>query len=60
LKDIIRKSKENGAPLKELCQVLPGLSSRQIQILLKELRDEGLIQPQGKVGAAVWHTVKSE
>jgi ATP-dependent DNA helicase RecG len=52
----IRQSGDNGAPLKELSQVLPGLSTRQIQILLKELRNSGLITPKGRGGAAVWHT----
>jgi ATP-dependent DNA helicase RecG len=51
----IRKSKENGAPLKELCQVLPGLSTRQIQLLLKELREEGLVEPKGKGNSAAWY-----
>lgn len=51
----IRTKAEKGAPLKELQQVLPGHSSRQIQILLDELRSEGKIVPKGKGKGAAWY-----
>lgn len=51
----IKANADKGAPLKELQQVLPGLSSRQIQILLDELRSNGKIEPKGKGKGAAWH-----
>jgi ATP-dependent DNA helicase RecG len=51
----IRTSGDKGAPLKELLQVLPGLSARQIQILLLELRTDGKIVPRGKGQGAAWY-----
>lgn len=51
----IRTNVENGAPLKELQQVLPGHSSRQIQLLLNELRSDGKIEPKGKGKGAAWY-----
>lgn len=51
----IRESGENGAPLKELQQVLPGLSRSSVQGLLRELRDENRICCIGKTNAARWH-----
>lgn len=51
----IRANGDKGAPLKELQQVLPGHSPRQIQILLAELRSEGKIIPRGKGKGAAWY-----
>lgn len=51
----IRTSVDKGAPLKELQHVLPGHSSRQIQILLHELRSDGKIEPKGKGKGAAWY-----
>jgi len=51
----IRANKDKGAPLKELQQVLPGHSSRQIQMLLDELRFDGKIEPRGKGKGAAWY-----
>jgi ATP-dependent DNA helicase RecG len=48
---------EKGAPLKELQQVLPNHSSRQIQLLLNELRLEGRVEPRGIGKGAAWHPV---
>ena len=53
VKHITEKSNE-GAPLKELQQVLPSLSRSQIQVLLRELRNEGRIYCVGKTSAARW------
>lgn len=44
----------NGSKLSELNQVLPSLSQRQVQELLKELRTEGLIYFKGKTKASLW------
>lgn len=51
----IRTNVDKGAPLKELQQVLPGHSSRQIQLLLHELRSDGKIEPKGKGKGAAWY-----
>ena len=51
----IRANGDKGAPLKELQQVLPGHSSRQIQMLLDELRSAGRIEPKGKGKGAAWY-----
>ena len=55
---IIRHIKENGSkgtPLKELHQVLPGHARSQIQVLLRELRDEGRIYVEGNTSAGKWY-----
>ena len=51
----IRTKGDKGAPLKELQQVLPGHSPRQIQLLLDELRSDGKVEPKGKGKGAAWH-----
>lgn len=50
----IRKSGGNGTPLKELQQVLPGHSRGQIQVLLRELRNENRVYCIGKTSASRW------
>jgi ATP-dependent DNA helicase RecG len=50
----IRKNGDKGTPLKELMQVLPSHSRKQIQVLLGELRDSGRLQMQGKTNGAKW------
>jgi ATP-dependent DNA helicase RecG len=52
----IRKSGAQGAPLKELQQVLPGLSRDQIRVLVRELHKEDRIYYQGKTRGAKWFT----
>lgn len=54
----IRKNNEVGTPFKELQQVLPGLSRNQIQVLIRELKEEGRAFCQGKTHAAKWYAVK--
>ena len=54
----IRESGEAGAPFKELRQVLPSLTDRQIKLMLYELRDSGFIYSEGKTRAMRWHTAK--
>ena len=43
-----------GAKLEELQEMLPGLSRSQIQILIRELKGEGLIIYRGATKAARW------
>ena len=54
----IRKNNEVGTPFKELQQVLPGLSRNQIQVLMRELREEGRIFCKGRTHAARWYIVE--
>jgi ATP-dependent DNA helicase RecG len=54
LKDI-KASGEEGAPFRELQQVLPMLSRKQVQLLLNSLREEGKISLQGERKNARWH-----
>lgn len=50
----IRENGSNGAPFKELQQVLPGLSRGQITTLLRELRKDKYITCIGQTSAAKW------
>ena len=50
----LKKNGTKGAPLKELHQVLPSHSRTQIQVLLRELRDEKRIEVRGKTNGARW------
>ena len=54
----IRESGGAGAPFKELRQVLPSLTDRQIKLMLYELRDSGFIYSEGKTRAMRWHAAK--
>ena len=51
----IRDHSEEGAPLADLCQVLPALSRRSVQRLLAELRSEGRANLVGQRKAARWY-----
>jgi len=53
----LKKNGAEGAPLKELQQVLPSHSWSQIQVLLRELRKENRIFVKGKTSAAKWFIV---
>jgi ATP-dependent DNA helicase RecG len=53
----LKKSGTEGAPLKELQQVLPSYSWSQIQVLLRELRKEKRVFVEGKTSAAKWFVV---
>lgn len=44
----------NGAPLRELCEVLPGLRPTQIQRLLRDLREEGQVHSRGRTRQGQW------
>lgn len=56
----IRDNASAGSALKELMQVLPALSRSQVQILLRELRDEGRILPRGKTRASLWYPMSAQ
>ena len=53
----IRKNGTQGTPFKELQQVLPGHSRGQIQVLLRELRNENRVYCEGNTSAAKWFYV---
>lgn len=53
----MREKGEEGSPLKEFQQVLPGYNRGQIQVLLRELREEGRAYCIGKTRAARWYYV---
>ena len=50
----IRKNNAAGTPFKELQQVLPGQSRNQIQVLMRELRESGMVFCKGTTSAARW------
>ena len=49
-----------GAPLLELCQVLPAQSTSSVQRLLRELRSEGRVILRGARRGARWYPVKGQ
>jgi ATP-dependent DNA helicase RecG len=51
----IKDNRSEGSPLRELMQVLPALSRRQVQRLLTELRDEGLAHCTGRTRTGRWY-----
>jgi ATP-dependent DNA helicase RecG len=51
----IEEAKGSGASIKELEQVLPALTRRQVLLLLQELRTEKKIHPEGERRGARWH-----
>lgn len=50
----LKKKGAEGAPLRELQQVLPGLNRGQIQVLLREIRSENRAFCVGHTSAARW------
>lgn len=50
----IKSSSKNGTSLMELCQVLPNLSMRQVQELLRELKQQGQAHFKGKTKSSLW------
>ncbi|MBW1922076.1 MAG: putative DNA binding domain-containing protein [Deltaproteobacteria bacterium] len=54
----IRDNAAGGAPLRDLIQVLPALSRFQVQRLVQELRDEGLVKLVGATKGARWFPVE--
>lgn len=55
----IRENDAEGSPLKDLQQVLPALSGKQVQGLLKQLREENRVQLIGSRRWARWHWIAS-
>jgi len=51
----IKSNGKKGTPFKELQQVLPSHSRRQIQELLNELRNENRVFIEGTTSAAKWY-----
>ncbi len=51
----IRENDVDGSPLSDLRQVLPALSGKQVQNLLRQLRDEGRVRVIGARRWARWH-----
>ncbi len=51
----IRDNNADGSPLADLKQVLPALSTKQIQTLLKQLRDDGRVRVVNTRRWARWH-----
>lgn len=49
---------DEGAPLSELCQVLPAQSSSSVQRLLRELRVEGRVTLRGSRRGARWYPAR--
>ena len=54
----IRENNKVGTPFKELQQVLPSQSRSQIQLLMRELRDDGKVIHKGNTSAALWFIVE--
>lgn len=54
----IRQNNEVGTPFKELQQVLPGLNRNQIQVLMRELKEDEKVVCKGKTSAAKWFAIK--
>jgi len=51
----IKENKENGSPLRDLVQVLPSLTRRQVQALVADLQSEEQIYKTGATRAARWY-----
>jgi ATP-dependent DNA helicase RecG len=51
----IRENQEQGSQLKDLKDVLPSLSRDQVQTLLRELKECGVIHVKGKTKGARWY-----
>ncbi len=56
----IRENGDKGTPLRELQQVLPGHSRGQIQVLMRELRQEKKILNDGHTSSALWYPYVDE
>jgi len=51
----IERNKSFGSPLRDLQEVLPSLSKKQIQHLLNEMKGEGRVHVRGRTRAALWY-----
>ncbi len=54
----IKDNNAEGSRLEEFYQVLPGYDRSQIQVFLRELKDEGKIHVHGKTRAGKWYPGK--
>lgn len=54
----IRQNNAVGTPFKELQQVLPGHNRNQIQVLMRELKEDEKVVCKGKTRAAKWYIVE--
>jgi hypothetical protein len=50
----ITEHRDTGSPLSDLLAVLPDLTRNQVQMFLKQLREEGKAHPVGATKAARW------
>ena len=50
----IRENREEGSPLRDLCDVLPALTRHQVQRLLRELKADGRVHCTGRRRAGRW------
>ncbi|MBI3259485.1 MAG: hypothetical protein HYZ54_08450 [Ignavibacteriae bacterium] len=57
LLEYILANAQNGSKLSQLCPVLPLLSERQVQELLKELKTQGLIYIKGMTKSSLWFPI---
>jgi ATP-dependent DNA helicase RecG len=51
----IRDNRKEGSPLRDLRQVLPQLSDGQVQALVRELKEDGVIHYVGRTRSARWY-----
>ncbi len=51
----IQRNAEEGSPLRDLQEVLPALSAKQIQHMLAELKREGSVHVKGQTRGARWY-----
>jgi ATP-dependent DNA helicase RecG len=56
----IRESEPEGARLADMQDVLPDLSRKQVQTLLRELRDDGRVTVLGVTRGGRWHPVQKD
>ena len=55
LMDHIGRNNKEGSPLGDLQDVLPALSSKQIQYFLTAMREAGAVHLRGRTRGARWH-----
>ena len=51
----IKRNKADGSPLRDLQEVLPASSERQIRYLLTEMKNDGLVHISGRTRAGRWY-----
>lgn len=51
----IKENKRTGTRLEELLQVLPALTYNQVQTLMRELKNKGVVHVVGKTRGALWY-----